>query len=123
MRADQVLGFGTMMDFLEINKFGFGVYADQVVAAESEDVADLLRTLEAIAAMVLAEDELFVDSLSDDAVAGFIVPLQMANVMLRRGGYSAVDLVAASGVVRYTAQRYLLEFPADLVELLQRLPR
>ncbi|GAA1401137.1 hypothetical protein GCM10009662_23880 [Catellatospora coxensis] len=112
-----------MMDFLEINKFGFGVYADQVVAAESEDVADLLRTLEAIAAMVLAEDELFVDSLSDDAVAGFIVPLQMANVMLRRGGYSAVDLVAASGVVRYTAQRYLLEFPADLVELLQRLPR
>lgn len=111
-----------MRDFLEINKVGFAVYEDQVAMVESQDVADLRLTLEAITALVLTEDEVFVDSLSDGAVADFIVPLQMANTMLRRGDYSPVDLVAAAGVVRYSARSHHSEFPADLVELLQRLP-
>ncbi|NUR96734.1 MAG: hypothetical protein HOV67_15930, partial [Kribbellaceae bacterium] len=63
------------------------------------------------------------DELSDDAQADFAVPLGMSTSVLEDAEHTTLDLVAAACTVRYCGEPHLGEFPAELAELVRRLPK
>lgn len=110
-------------DHLRINRFGFAEYEDMEDLSRELDVPALAGVLESIVDLIFAEESGLFDSLTDAAEADFVVPLGMCSKMLDDGGYSAVELISAASTVRYCAESHMSEFPAELVELLSRLPR
>ncbi|BEL05714.1 hypothetical protein Q0Z83_039050 [Actinoplanes sichuanensis] len=105
-----------------IDRFGFGEFDDMDLLAQTADTTEIERILRALVRAIL-HDEQVRDSLSDEAQADLLVPLGMATRVLDAGNRSAVELVSAACTVRYCAQPHRAELPADIAELLARLPR
>ncbi|MGW4827215.1 hypothetical protein ACWEOG_06510 [Amycolatopsis japonica] len=87
------------------------------------NISELARVLELIVEFVFSEETDFLESLTDEAQANFVVPLGMSSKMLSVGEYSAIEFVSASCTVRFCAEPHMAEFPDELVQMLSRLPR
>jgi hypothetical protein len=90
-------------------------------ALASDDSTRRIRaTLDAICDFVMDEDDGFLDSLSADAQASFVVSfLDIYRVL---DELDPVEVVIAGRCVRGGAARYEHEFPAALRTLIQGLP-
>lgn len=110
-------------EHLRVNRFGFAEYEDMIALSRQVPSAELARVLGSIVELVLSEESDFIDSLTDEAQADFVVPLGMCARMLSDGGYSAMELVSAACTVRYCAEPHMSEFPEGLVSMLAQLPR
>ncbi|MFI9455911.1 hypothetical protein [Amycolatopsis sp. NPDC052450] len=86
------------------------------------DISDLAGVLDSIVELVFSEESEFLDSLTDEVQANFVVPLGMSAKMLVGGECSAMEFISAASTVRYCAEPHMAEFPDELVQMLSRLP-
>ncbi|MER6666714.1 hypothetical protein ABT256_19380 [Amycolatopsis japonica] len=108
---------------LRINRFGFAEYEDIGELSCRLNISDLAEGLGSIVDFVFLEESEFLDSMTDEAQANFVVPLGMSAKMLSSGEYSAMEFVSAACAVRFCAEPHMAEFPDELVRMLSRLPR
>ncbi|WP_410578153.1 hypothetical protein [Amycolatopsis sp. lyj-108] len=106
-----------------INRFGFAEYEEMIELSRRVNIFDLVEVLGSIVEFVFSEEIDFLDSMTGEAQANFVVPLGMSAKMLSSGEYSAMEFVSAASTVRFCAEPHMAEFPDELAQLLSRLPR
>ncbi|MEU3767742.1 hypothetical protein AB0E55_22040 [Amycolatopsis keratiniphila] len=108
---------------LRINRFGFAEYEDMSELSRQVNISDLVEVLGSIVEFAFSEETEFLDSMTGEAQANFVVPLGMSAKMLSSGEYSAMEFVSAACAVRFCAEPHMAEFPDELARMLSRLPR